>query len=263
MQDTEEISVDKKKDSLFSGNVVTKLADLAVSAVVGPPSPPRLIFQQELHLQGDQHSTSKSWNSEQSWIDLVNRESFDEQDKQDIWKDVKNEIIQEEDHYLSYVKERSGHVRPFKDVLLLSSGQPSFIPETQEPVILTEDALNQQQEDFEKLGTSQEGARMRAKLQCQQLYSDMQAFKAANPECILADFVRWHSPRDWIIDETLEQGGHLSERMTRDNNLWKELWDASGSIPAIKQKPLFDYESCALNILEYLQNLDIYQVLQS
>lgn len=26
----------------------------------------------------------------------------------------------------------------------------------------------------------------------------MQAFKAANPGCVLADFVRWYSPRDWI-----------------------------------------------------------------
>eukprot|EP00965_Chrysotila_dentata_P097889 3236338-Pleurochrysis_carterae.AAC.1 len=25
-----------------------------------------------------------------------------------------------------------------------------------------------------------------------------QAFKAANPGCVLEDFVRWHSPRDWI-----------------------------------------------------------------
>jgi hypothetical protein len=26
----------------------------------------------------------------------------------------------------------------------------------------------------------------------------MSAFKAANPGCVLEDFVRWHSPRDWI-----------------------------------------------------------------
>ena len=29
----------------------------------------------------------------------------------------------------------------------------------------------------------------------------MESFKAANPGCVLADFVRWHSPRDW------DQGG--------------------------------------------------------
>jgi len=32
------------------------------------------------------------------------------------------------------------------------------------------------------------------------LLSDMEAFKAANPGCVLADFVRWYSPRDWIED---------------------------------------------------------------
>lgn len=26
----------------------------------------------------------------------------------------------------------------------------------------------------------------------------MQAFKAANPGCVLEDFVRWYSPADWI-----------------------------------------------------------------
>jgi hypothetical protein len=33
---------------------------------------------------------------------------------------------------------------------------------------------------------------------CKQLLSDMQAFKAANPGCILEDFVRWYSPPDFI-----------------------------------------------------------------
>eukprot|EP01087_Luapelamoeba_hula_P009790 TRINITY_DN2558_c0_g1_i2.p1 TRINITY_DN2558_c0_g1~~TRINITY_DN2558_c0_g1_i2.p1 ORF type:complete len:119 (+),score=12.66 TRINITY_DN2558_c0_g1_i2:73-429(+) len=26
----------------------------------------------------------------------------------------------------------------------------------------------------------------------------MQAFKAANPGCVMEDFVRWHSPSDWV-----------------------------------------------------------------
>jgi len=52
----------------------------------------------------------------------------------------------------------------------------------------------------------------------------MEAFKAANPDCILEDFVRWHSPRDWIEDATLETGGTLSNRMREPGNLWQELW---------------------------------------
>lgn len=47
------------------------------------------------------------------------------------------------------------------------------------------------------------------------LQADMAAFKAANPACQLADFVRWHSPKDWQPDPTHAQGGSLSDRMSR------------------------------------------------
>ena len=48
-----------------------------------------------------------------------------------------------------------------------------------------------------QLGMDAEGAELRAKMQSASLLSDMESFKAANPGAILADFVRWHSPRDW------------------------------------------------------------------
>ena len=60
---------------------------------------------------------------------------------------------------------------------------------------------------------------VRARLQSAQLLSDMESFKAANPGCVLADFVRWHSPRDW------EEGTGLSSRMLLPGNMWTELWD--------------------------------------
>ena len=40
-------------------------------------------------------------------------------------------------------------------------------------------------------------------------------FKAANPGCVLADFVRWHSPRDW------EEENGLSARMRANGNMWQ------------------------------------------
>ncbi len=46
------------------------------------------------------------------------------------------------------------------------------------------------------------------------LQADMAAFKAANPACQLADFVRWHSPKDWQPDPSHPQGGMLSDRMS-------------------------------------------------
>jgi Rab3 GTPase-activating protein catalytic subunit len=50
----------------------------------------------------------------------------------------------------------------------------------------------------------------------------MQAFKAANPGCILEDFVRWHSPPDWTEngnmsgDDSSPVRGQLSTRMQKE-----------------------------------------------
>jgi len=64
----------------------------------------------------------------------------------------------------------------------------------------------------------------------------MEAFKAANPNAIFEDFVRWQSPRDWIVEDNGEdqdvldedaynkKHGRLSMRMTEPGNLWIEIW---------------------------------------
>ncbi len=76
---------------------------------------------------------------------------------------------------------------------------------------MTEDMMQEQQSVLAKLGTSEQAAKVRAKMQSSSLISDMQAFKAANPGCLLEDFVRWYSPRDWVQSDTpsptLPQGG--------------------------------------------------------
>jgi len=51
-----------------------------------------------------------------------------------------------------------------------------------------------------QLGEGAEGSEVRARMQMGSLLSDMESFKAANPGAVLADFVRWHSPRDWVED---------------------------------------------------------------
>ena len=61
------------------------------------------------------------------------------------------------------------------------------------------------------------------------LQADMAAFKAANPACQLADFVRWHSPKDWHPNPSHPQGGMLSDRMShqvsqhRRNTDWQQV----------------------------------------
>jgi len=63
---------------------------------------------------------------------------------------------------------------------------------------------------FSRLGTSSEGAHLRARMQSACLLSDMEAFKAANPACTLGDFVRWYSPRDWVEEETVDDTGKVT-----------------------------------------------------
>jgi Rab3 GTPase-activating protein catalytic subunit len=53
---------------------------------------------------------------------------------------------------------------------------------------------------------------------------DMEAFMAANAGCKLEDFVRWHSPRDWVEAKSPETVGRLSDRMTEPGNLWNQCW---------------------------------------
>ena len=75
-----------------------------------------------------------------------------------------------------------------------------------------------------KLGTSAEGAHLRARMQSACLLSDMESFKAANPGCTLGDFVRWYSPRDWVETEVVDADGNvttkyqLSQRMQIPGN---------------------------------------------
>jgi Rab3 GTPase-activating protein catalytic subunit len=35
----------------------------------------------------------------------------------------------------------------------------------------------------------------------------MSNFQAANPGAILEDFIRWHSPRDWIEEDEVDEYG--------------------------------------------------------
>ena len=64
-----------------------------------------------------------------------------------------------------------------------------------------------------RLGTSAEGAHLRARMQSACLLSDMEAFKAANPGCTLGDFVRWYSPRDWVEEATVDEEGKTTRKV--------------------------------------------------
>ena len=128
-----------------------------------------------------------------------------------------------------------GRVERIGDMKLLEVADSwMWRPEVQEPPPVTEDQLAEMSEVMMQLGTDGAGAELRAKMQSASLLSDMESFKAANPGCVLADFVRWHSPRDWS-----EERG-LSCRMVSPGNIWAQLWETAGRVPARRQRRLFD-----------------------
>ncbi|CAG5116376.1 unnamed protein product [Candidula unifasciata] len=170
-----------------------------------------------------------------------------------------------------------GRMVPLKNVHLLVTGEQLFIPITQEPSPMTEDMLEEHAEVLAKLGTSAEGSQIRARMQSACLVSDMESFKAANPGCILEDFVRWYSPRDYVIDSEDEDSetesssrtvsrkknlsaspskrGHLSQRMQIPGNMWVEAWQSAKPVPARRQKRLFDDTKEAEKVLHYLASM--------
>ncbi|XP_052673604.1 rab3 GTPase-activating protein catalytic subunit-like isoform X1 [Crassostrea angulata] len=148
-----------------------------------------------------------------------------------------------------------GRLAKSGDLKLLNSEEPLYIPITQDPSPMTEDMLEEHAEVLARLGTSSEGAQLRARMQSACLVSDMESFKAANPGCTIEDFVRWYSPRDWIEeDESTKENpiGHLSTRMQIPGNIWSEAWQSAKPVPARRQKRLFDDTKEAEKVLHFL-----------
>ncbi|KAJ8754658.1 hypothetical protein K2173_010749 [Erythroxylum novogranatense] len=155
---------------------------------------------------------------------------------------------------------RLGANCPAGNLTMLETGEPIYTPVTQEGPLLTEDLIKETEEFVLRTGSVGAG--------CSQLLSDMQAFKAANPGCILEDFVRWHSPPDWTENDSNDVAkestsgfdssyskGQLSSRMQKEGNLWRELWETSKPVPAVKQAPLFDEDLAVEGILNDLEDI--------
>ncbi|KAK2910702.1 hypothetical protein Q8A73_008417 [Channa argus] len=151
-----------------------------------------------------------------------------------------------------------GRLHPLRKLTLLNSAEPLYVPVTQEPAPITEDLLEEQSEVLAKLGTSAEGSHLRARMQSACLLSDMESFKAANPGCVLEDFVRWYSPRDYVEEDNVDEKGNttvkgkLSARMMIPGNMWVEAWETARVKPARRQKRLFDDTKEAEKVLHYL-----------
>ncbi|XAR60768.1 hypothetical protein NMG60_11034265 [Bertholletia excelsa] len=163
------------------------------------------------------------------------------------------------------------------EMMLLKSYQKMHIPFTQDAPLMTEDMHEERLHAVEAFGDS---FNFSAQLERDILSSDMSAFKAANPDAVFEDFIRWHSPRDWETDdfeesrEVSKKGpmemlkniwppqGHLSERMSERGNLWRTIWNNAPALPASEQKPLLDPNREGEKILHYLETLQPHQLLE-
>uniref|UniRef100_A0A672HTU9 Rab3 GTPase-activating protein catalytic subunit n=1 Tax=Salarias fasciatus TaxID=181472 RepID=A0A672HTU9_SALFA len=158
-------------------------------------------------------------------------------------------------------RKAEGRLHAFNNMTLLNSTEPLYVPVTQEPAPMTEDVLEEQSEVLAKLGTSAEGTHLRARMQSACLLSDMESFKAANPGCVLEDFVRWYSPRDYVEEEVVDETGNLtvrgelSARMRIPGNMWVEAWETARVSPARRQRRLFDDTTEAEKVLHFLAML--------
>ncbi|XP_023522736.1 rab3 GTPase-activating protein catalytic subunit isoform X3 [Cucurbita pepo subsp. pepo] len=161
-------------------------------------------------------------------------------------------------------------------MMLLNSYQSMHAPFTQDAPLMTEDMHEERLQAVEAFGDSFDFS---AQLEKDILSSDMSAFKAANPDGVFEDFIRWHSPRDWEDSDPKGEGlpngsatetskdnwpprGHLSKRMSEHGNLWRQLWNDAPALPVSEQKSLLDPNREGEKILHYLETLRPHQLLE-
>lgn len=193
-------------------------------------------------------------------LDLVIKESSSNPEESAALKDVPASAIIYARINTGELVLRLGADHPSGDITMLETGEPVYSPVTQEVPLLTEDLIKETEEFVLRTGSVGAG--------CSQLLSDMQAFKAANPGCILEDFVRWHSPPDWTEAEPNNESkdpsddgdasstrGQLSTRMQKAGNLWRELWETAKPVPAVKQAPLYDEDLAVEGTLDTLEDI--------
>lgn len=171
---------------------------------------------------------------------------------------------------------RRGSAGPVGSMKLLKSNQSLHAPFTQDGPLMTEDM---HEERVQAVQASGDSFNFSAQLERDVLSSDMSAFKAANPDAIFEDFIRWHSPGDWENDETKGSSsssninqkdskddwppqGRLSRRMSEHGNLWRKIWNDALVSPAYDQKNLLDPNREGEKVLHYLETLRPYQLLE-
>lgn len=212
---------------------------------------------------------SEFWEASNQPVDSLPEDSYDGADKSVI--DSSTGMRHADQPNASTM--RRGSARILESMKLINSCQKMHVPHTQEAPPMTEDMHEERLRAVEVLGDAFSFA---GQLERDILSSDMSAFKAANPDAVFEDFIRWHSPSDWENDESdirFQNGknekysdwpphGKLSQRMSEQNNSWRRIWNDSPALPASEQKPLFDPIREGEKTLHYLETLRPHQLLE-
>ncbi|GAB2274265.1 hypothetical protein Dimus_009030 [Dionaea muscipula] len=157
-------------------------------------------------------------------------------------------------------------------LMLLNSYQRMHSPFTQDAPLMTEDMHEERLQAVEAFSNS---FSFPGQLEKEILLSDMSSFKAANPDAVFEDFIRWHSPGDWETDDTKQTQvygtqtedswppkGRLSKRMSDHGNFWRKLWNEAPALSASEQRPLLDPNREGEKVLHYMETLRPHQLLE-
>ncbi|KAI3678535.1 hypothetical protein L6452_37831 [Arctium lappa] len=249
------LQLDSQQDGNNSDSLSVEAGDLVKEGLSDPSR-----AKERLVEESDSTSTSDGFHKSGT---TIHRYSFMPQD------DVKSADLESSNH------KRRGSAGVVESVMLLNSHNYMHAPFTQDPPIMTEDMHEERLHAVEVLGNS---FSFSAQLEKDILSSDMSAFKAANPDAVFEDFIRWHSPKDWEDDDscassssTVETGelkkkwpprGRLSERMSDSGNSWRKIWNDAPPLPVSEQKPLMDPNREGEKILHYLETVPPHQLLE-
>ena len=87
--------------------------------------------------------------------------------------------------------------------------------------------------------------------------------QAANPGCLLEDFIRWYSPRDWITADNEEEGesGALGGEEEQPSG-WDTGWGEGDDImlegdkqTRVSEHSLCDSALCCLSVCSMLRDI--------
>jgi len=162
----------------------------------------------------------------------------------------------------------------------LASRDQLYAPYLQRPTPLTDDVIAQRrlmlrrQQGTKASSSVKQRIDVAQRLQRPKLFSDMQAFKAANPGCTFEDFVNWYgnpeNPLEGFDEEDrlegklpgkdsvgarLDKAAEAIRVLEETRTFWQRTWEQAASIPVVEQERLFDAGATAEMTLDFLETI--------